>query len=94
MKPCCQACGFPVYNRRYPKCESCGAVLATGLAMTSEERSAAFEADRAEAEAKAREKKKWWEADAPASGGGGFFGDCGSDGGGGCGGGDGGGGCG
>lgn len=76
MKPCCQACGFAVYNRRYPKCESCGAVLAVGLAMTFEARSAAFEVDRAEAEREAREKKR--EADASASGGSGFFGDCGS----------------
>lgn len=71
MKLSCQVCGFTVFNRRYPKCESCGAVLAAGLAMTPEERSAALEADRIESEHAAREKKR--EAHAAGSGDGGYI---------------------
>jgi len=73
MKTCCQSCGFPVYNRRYPKCESCGVELAEGLAMSVEERRASFEADRIESERAWRERQKR-ERDAPPSDGGGYVG--------------------
>ncbi len=36
--PHCPACGFRVFNRRYPKCESCGAELPADIAYTAEER--------------------------------------------------------
>ena len=33
----CQACGFRIFNRRYPKCESCGAPLAPSMIYTAQE---------------------------------------------------------
>jgi len=33
----CSSCGFSVFNRRYPKCERCGALLPQGVAYSSEE---------------------------------------------------------
>jgi hypothetical protein len=39
-----------VFNRRYPKCEFCGAVLPDGIVFSSAERKALFEADRVAAE--------------------------------------------
>ena len=33
----CQACGFRIFNRRYPKCESCGAPLAPSMLYTAQE---------------------------------------------------------
>jgi hypothetical protein len=53
----CQACGFRVFNRRYPKCESCGEILAAGVALSSHERDALFEQDRATTEAEWQEKQ-------------------------------------
>jgi predicted RNA-binding Zn-ribbon protein involved in translation (DUF1610 family) len=54
----CQACGFTVYNRRHPKCESCGVVLLPGIALSAEERNALFESDRAAADAAWRERER------------------------------------
>ncbi|MEO8922908.1 MAG: hypothetical protein ABI330_08800 [Caldimonas sp.] len=34
----CPACGFRVFNRRYPKCESCGAVLPESIVYSATER--------------------------------------------------------
>jgi hypothetical protein len=34
----CQSCGFPVYNRLFPKCEKCGVDLAPGIAHSPEGR--------------------------------------------------------
>lgn len=45
--PTCPACGFRVFNRRYPKCESCGAVLPESIAYTEVERHALLAADEA-----------------------------------------------
>jgi hypothetical protein len=58
MEPKCQACGFRVFNRRYPKCESCGEVLATGIALSSQERDALLEKDRTTSEAEWQEKQR------------------------------------
>ena len=33
--PACPACGFRVFNRRYPKCESCGAELPESIVYTT-----------------------------------------------------------
>jgi anti-sigma factor RsiW len=63
----CQECGFKVFNRRYPKCESCGAALAQGVALSTTERSALFEEDRVAAEAKWLAEQKLWAQ--PAAGG-------------------------
>jgi len=35
--PTCPACGFRVFNRRYPKCESCGTVLPESIVYTAVE---------------------------------------------------------
>lgn len=43
--PSCPACGFRVFNRRYPKCESCGATLPDSIAYTPVERHALQVAD-------------------------------------------------
>ncbi len=36
--PHCPACGFRVFNRRYPKCESCGAPLPDSIVYSAVER--------------------------------------------------------
>jgi hypothetical protein len=36
--PRCPECGFQVFNRRYPKCESCGAMLPETIVYTEVER--------------------------------------------------------
>jgi len=43
--PTCPACGFRVFNRRCPKCESCGAELPECLVYSSSERQALLAAD-------------------------------------------------
>jgi hypothetical protein len=52
--PTCPECGFRIYNRRYPNCESCGAALpetlvyspAERFALQHEEEERALERDR------------------------------------------------
>lgn len=41
--PACPTCGFRVFNRRYPKCESCGIFLPSHLALSAAERAALLE---------------------------------------------------
>ena len=36
--PTCPECGFTIYNRRFPNCESCGAVLPETLVYSAAER--------------------------------------------------------
>ncbi|MDQ6684648.1 MAG: hypothetical protein M3Z16_05925 [Pseudomonadota bacterium] len=36
--PHCPACGFEIFNRRYPRCESCGAALPDSLVYSEAER--------------------------------------------------------
>jgi predicted amidophosphoribosyltransferase len=36
--PTCPECGFRIYNRRYPNCESCGAPLSESLVYSPVER--------------------------------------------------------
>ena len=45
IQPTCPACGFRVFNRRYPKCESCGIELPESIAYTATERSALVAAE-------------------------------------------------
>jgi len=52
--PRCPACGFVVFNRRYPNCESCGAALPDTLVYSPSEGDALRRADD-EAEAARRE---------------------------------------
>lgn len=52
--PRCPECGFQVFNRRYPKCESCGALLPETLVYTAVERHALHVAEEERALEKAR----------------------------------------
>lgn len=55
--PTCPACGFRVFNRRYPKCESCGKALPDTIVYTAAERAAIYESERLEHEALERERR-------------------------------------
>ncbi|MGZ5157825.1 MAG: hypothetical protein ACXWJA_15565 [Caldimonas sp.] len=55
--PTCPACGFRVYNRRYPNCESCGAALPESLVYSSVERHALLVADEERALDEARRER-------------------------------------
>ena len=46
----CPACRKLVFNRRYPRCEFCGAILPAEVAYDADERRALFEADRISSE--------------------------------------------
>jgi hypothetical protein len=43
--PTCPQCGFRVYNRRFPNCESCGAALPETLVYSPSERFALQKAE-------------------------------------------------
>ena len=45
VAPACPACGFRVFNRRYPKCESCGASLPESIVYNDVERHTLLIAD-------------------------------------------------
>lgn len=55
--PVCPACGFRIFNRRYPKCESCGAALPQSLAYTAAERRALMAAEDERERAEARDAR-------------------------------------
>jgi uncharacterized Zn finger protein len=40
VSPRCPECSFQVFNRRYPKCESCGTMLPETIVYTAVERHA------------------------------------------------------
>lgn len=42
----CPACGFRVFNRRYPRCERCGSELPASLLYSDEERRAILEGEQ------------------------------------------------
>ncbi len=66
VAPLCPACGFRVFNRRYPKCESCGAALPESIVYSAVERHTLAVADEERTLDKARNEKH--EADdVPAS---------------------------
>jgi hypothetical protein len=54
VAPTCPACGFRVFNRRYPKCESCGAELPESIVYSAVERYTLLVADEERALEKAR----------------------------------------
>ena len=58
--PGCPTCGARVFNRRYPKCEFCGAKLPDSIVFTVEERRALQKADedaeRVRADVRAKER--------------------------------------
>src|SRR5262245_55245532 len=57
----CPTCGFQILNRRFPKCEKCGAALPANLLFTREQKTvldAEHEKSRKEREARMREARK------------------------------------
>lgn len=52
--PTCPECGFRIYNRRYPSCESCGAALPETLVYSPAERFALQQEEEALALERAR----------------------------------------
>lgn len=50
-KPKCPECGFSIFNRRFAKCESCGAQLPTSIVYTADELKALGTKDKADEEA-------------------------------------------
>jgi hypothetical protein len=52
--PTCPDCGFRIYNRRYPNCESCGVALPADLVYSPVERHALLVADEERALERAR----------------------------------------
>ena len=50
-RPKCPECGFSIFNRRFAKCESCGAQLPTSIVYTADELKALAEKDKADEEA-------------------------------------------
>ena len=55
--PRCPECGFEVFNRRYPKCESCGTVLPESIVYSAIERHALLAADEEQALERSRNEK-------------------------------------
>ena len=55
--PRCPECGFAVFNRRYPKCESCGTVLPESIVYSALERHALLAADEEKALERSRNEK-------------------------------------
>lgn len=56
--PACPKCGFIVFNRRFPKCESCGEPLPPSLVLSTEERDLLLEEEERKAEAAQQEAAK------------------------------------
>ena len=52
--PTCPDCGFRIYNRRFPNCESCGAALPETLVYSAAERFALQKEDEERALERAR----------------------------------------
>ena len=55
--PTCPACGFRIFNRRYPKCESCGATLPDSIVYSAVERHTLLMAEEERSLEKARNDK-------------------------------------
>ena len=52
IRPKCPECGFSIFNRRFAKCESCGALLPTSIVYTADELKLLAEKDKADEEAR------------------------------------------
>lgn len=52
IRPKCPECGFSVFNRRFAKCESCGAALPVSIVYTADELKLLAEKDKADDEAR------------------------------------------
>ena len=48
IRPKCPACGFSIFNRRFAKCESCGARLPASIVYTADELKGLAEKDKAD----------------------------------------------
>jgi hypothetical protein len=86
IRPKCPECGFSIFNRRFAKCESCGALLPTSIVYSDEELAIFREKERAEEEAaqKARIREQTSnDSGVGFAGGGDWSGASGGDGGGG-----------
>jgi fluoroacetyl-CoA thioesterase len=55
--PSCPSCGFQVFNRRYAKCERCGAALPESIVYSAEELAALRERERKEELERQREQR-------------------------------------
>lgn len=66
VAPRCPECGFQVFNRRYPKCESCGASLPETIVYSPVERHTLLAAEEERALERARRETSPVDA-APAS---------------------------
>ena len=53
----CPSCNRQVFNRRYPRCEFCGAVLPSSVVYSEAERSALLEANRIASDKAWRERQ-------------------------------------
>ena len=53
----CPECGFRIFNRRVPRCESCGAALPEELLLTAEEK-AALDAEHEESATRRAEQAR------------------------------------
>jgi superfamily II DNA or RNA helicase len=51
----CPQCGFPIFNRRYPRCERCGDTLPAHLLYSADELAALRSKEAREDEARQRE---------------------------------------
>lgn len=49
-RPKCPECGFSIFNRRFAKCESCGAQLPSSIVYTADELKALAEKDKVDEE--------------------------------------------
>lgn len=53
----CPECGFRIFNRRYPKCEFCGAALPEPLVYSAEELAALWAKEKLEYQANKKNRK-------------------------------------
>jgi hypothetical protein len=58
LRPKCPQCGFSIFNRRFAKCESCGAQLPTAIVYTADELKALTEKDKADDEARQKARHR------------------------------------
>jgi hypothetical protein len=58
IRPKCPECGFSIFNRRFAKCESCGALLPTSIVYSHEELAIFREQERIQEEAKQKARTR------------------------------------
>jgi hypothetical protein len=70
IHPKCPECGFSMFNRRFAKCESCGALLPTSIVYTMDELKLLREKDKTDEDAQKKTLAKLQSNDSPWLGGG------------------------